>query len=109
MSVMEEFKRNRTKLITFKDDSLLFLKQKNDVRFGIFTTEIEFLFRSGRKIEAKYISQTRLQFQEGMFAIYIGSKKKELSELTVDQFSKELADFGSLCDLNTTITDSRLV
>lgn len=104
MELMEDFKRNRTKLLKLKDDVILFISQKNDNSFNLFSTEITILFRTGKKVIVKYITGTRgVQFHDGMFAAYLGTKQDVLSELTVDEFIKELRDFGSDSGFTTSV------
>lgn len=103
MKVMEDFKKNRVKLLKLSDDVILFIRQKNETTFGVFSTELEFIFRSGRNIKVKYITNDRIQFQDGMFPAYLGTKKTELEGLSFLDFAKELQDFGAVCGYNTTI------
>lgn len=103
LKVMEGFKRNRVKLLNLSDDIILFIKQKNDYSFGVYSTEVEFLFRSGKEIRVKYITSDRIQFQEGMIQVYLGTQKEALSTISFDEFVKELQDFGAECGYNTTI------
>lgn len=103
MKVMEDFKKNRVKLLQLTDDTILFIKQKNDTSYGVFSTNIEFIFRSGRIVNVNYITKDRIQFQEGMFPAYLGTKKDILSTISFKEFVKELQDFGASCGYNTTI------
>lgn len=101
---MEGFKRNRVKLLELKDDTILLMTQTNDTRYNVFSTELEILFRSGKKINVKYITNDRIQFHEGLFPAYLGTMKSELKEITFLEFVEELKNFGADCGYNTNIS-----
>ena len=100
---MEDFKRNRVKLLSLKDDVILFINQKDEDTYGVYSSEFTFIFRSGKRIKVTYITKDRIQFQAGMFSAFLGTKREELSQITYLEFAKELQDFGADCDYNTSI------
>lgn len=103
MTFMEGFKNNRTKLLSLGDDVILTITQKNDSSFSVYSSELTFHMRSGTILVVKFITNDRLQFHEGMFPAYLGSKRVELSTVTFLEFVEILKNFGAECGYNTSI------